>query len=83
MTLDDFRPKGTIYGERVTTYKLFSFNLRDDYADGFIVLKDITPDDFKDMIYSPDAEPAAPKKETAKPADVSSDNGVDLDDLFN
>ena len=33
-TIDDFRPRGSIYGNRITQYKISDFDLRDDAADG-------------------------------------------------
>ena len=83
MSIDDFKPKGSIYGEKKTTYKLFGFDLRDDYADGYVTVKDVTADDFGDMIFMPEDKAEAPKESKATAAEKSSENGVDLDDLFN
>lgn len=83
MSLDDFRPKGSIFGKSTTTYKLYSYDLRDDYADGFLVLKDYTPDDLKSNIYSSSASSTTSSSSTtAAPKEISNANGVDLDDLF-
>ena len=79
MSLEDFKPKGSIYGERKTTYKLFSFDLRDDYADGHVVLKDISVEDLTDMVYIPEKESLTDNKSGYMKA---SESGVDLDDLF-
>ena len=82
MSLDDFRPKGAIYGKSRTVYKLYSYDLRDDYADGFLTLKDYTPDDLKSAIYSASGTASATTAATEAPKTVSSENGIDLDDLF-
>ena len=50
-TLDDFRPKGNIYGDRVVEFKLVDFNLRDDYANGAREVED-TAAEFKNAIYT-------------------------------
>lgn len=47
-TLDDFRPSGSIFGERVTIYKLVDYDLRGDYENGCVA----TDDDIKENIYS-------------------------------
>ena len=49
-TVDDFRPKGQIYGDRVTILKLKDFDLRGDYTDGCV---DAAIDDFESRIYTP------------------------------
>ena len=46
--LDDFRPSGNIYGEKVTIYKLVDFDLRNDFEDGCIQ----TEEDVENKIYS-------------------------------
>lgn len=51
-TLDDFKPKGKIYGERKVEYKLVDYDLRDDYVDGCIIIDD-TLSEFEDNIYTP------------------------------
>lgn len=57
-TLDDFRPKGKIYGDRKIEYKLVDFDLRDDYADGCVALDD-TLAEFEDEVYIPAVEESA------------------------
>lgn len=54
-TLDDFRPKGKIYGDRKIEYKLVDFDLRGDYADGYVALDD-TLAEFEDEVYIPAVE---------------------------
>jgi len=51
--LDDFRPSGNIYGERVVVYKLKDFDLRAEgkYVDGCID-SEITQDEFDEKLYT-------------------------------
>ena len=77
MSLDDFKPKGRIYGERITIYKVYSFDLRDDYANGRVIVKDVTANDMTGMIYTPGGDNAP------EPVSKVNEGGVDLDDLFN
>jgi len=51
-TLNDFRPKGSTYGDRVTLLKLIDFDLRDDYADGCVEC-DSTLKEFMEDVYVP------------------------------
>jgi hypothetical protein len=84
MSLDDFKPKGAIYGERKTTYKLFSYDLRDDYSDGYVTVKDFTPSDLASMVYTPSVSGSAPKGKAESPTQTveNTEDGVDLDSLF-
>lgn len=83
MSLDDFKPKGAIYGERKTTYKLYSYDLRDEYSDGYVIVKDITPSDLAEMIYTASEDTEASKAKSEEPAKtIADENGVDLDSLF-
>jgi len=54
-TLDDFRPKGSIYGASVKEYRLGSPNLRDDYASGPVEIP-MTASEFEAKIYQPPQE---------------------------
>lgn len=88
-TLDDFKPKGKIYGDRKVEYKLVDFDLRDDYADGCVEIED-TLSEFEDEIYIP-AEPEdesdafmnkpEEKKSKAKAAPKEEEESEDDDDL--
>ena len=51
-TLDDFKPAGSVYGERVVIYKLKDFDLRKDagFEDGYVE-EDIKLSDFEDKVY--------------------------------
>lgn len=90
-TLDDFKPKGKIYGERKVEYKLVDFDLRDDYADGCVTLDD-TLSEFEDEIYIPAKpededdimnKPVEKKtKAKAEPVEEEAEDDDDLD-LFN
>lgn len=49
-TIDDFRPKGSMYGERITLCKIKDFDLTGDYSDGYVDAK-ISPTELMDMVY--------------------------------
>lgn len=66
-TLDDFKPKGQTFGERVVVYNVTGFEARDEYADGPIDVAKAK--EFEENIY---AAPA-PAEETI----------ADLDDAIN
>lgn len=51
-TLDDFKPKGTIVGDRVNEYRLFDPKLTGDFSDGLLECED-TMDEFEEKIYTP------------------------------
>lgn len=51
-TIDDFRPKGNIYGNRIDEFRLLEPKLEGDYADGLLKCDD-TPDEFEEKIYIP------------------------------
>ncbi len=77
-SLEDFRPKGQIYGDRVTVLKLKDFDLRGDYADGCV---DAAIDDFEDRIYTPmqnENVDQAFSEDAMNPPEEASDD----DDLF-
>ena len=54
-TLDDFRPKGNLYGNWKTEYKILRPDITGKYKDGMIYL-DIKPSEFEDQIYVPMAD---------------------------
>lgn len=64
-TLDDFKPRGSIVGDRINEYRLFDPKLTGDFADGVLEVED-TPDEFEERIYQP------PKDETLDEAKKSS-----------
>lgn len=65
-TIDDFRPAGTIYGNRVQMLKIFSYNLN-RFEEG-VEESDITLDEFEENIY------VVPKTEVVS---TSNDDGDD------
>ena len=71
-TLDDFKPKGSIFGQRITKFFCIDVDARDDYADGYKV-EQITSGEFSTEIFTPAAT-------EVKAADVK-DNS-DIEALF-
>lgn len=51
-TVDDFRPKGNVYGDRIDEFRLFEPKLEGDYTDGVLECDD-TADEFEEKIYVP------------------------------
>ena len=96
-TLDDFKPKGNIYGDRIDEFRLFDPKLEGDFADG-LLKADETADEFEEKIYQPPQDESMDEaKNNSKskkdndsddepPFDEkdkkSDDGGVDDDDLF-
>lgn len=78
--VEDFRPRGEVYGDRVTLFKLVDFNLTGKFEDGLVECDD-SVSEFEDRIYV-----APTSNETAEDVldndDKSSDNNEDDDDLF-
>lgn len=92
--LEDFKPRGTILGERVNEYRLFDPKLIGDFADGLIEL-DETISEFEERIYQPTSEEtleeAKANSKKSKKSDDDTDNdtkssasesSVSEDDLF-
>lgn len=78
-TLEDFRPKGSIYGQRVVMYKLLSFDTRDAFADGRIALED----SIEDEIYViPTEEKAKDVFSGMNPPEKEEEDDEEDDDLF-
>lgn len=87
-TLNDFRPAGSIFGDRVTEYRLFDPKLTGDFADG-LVDSEMSSSEFEDNIYvmatdekMDDVMKKAENKEESKKTDDDSEPEVDEDDLF-
>ena len=82
-TLDDFKPRGNIYGERIREFRLVDPQLSGDFADG-LVDTEITADEFDEMIYRPtqtvNLEKEVEKAEIKPVASVSDE--LDDEDLF-
>jgi len=56
-TLDDFKPSGSIYGQKVARFYATDVDTRDDYADGYKV-EQITAGEFETEIFAPAASEA-------------------------
>ena len=80
-TLDDFKPSGSIYGNRVLIYKLKDFNLRDDspYKEGYID-SELTEDEFDEKYYKPVVETS--EEDVVEDKKSSDNDEEDEDDLF-
>ena len=88
--LEDFKPNGSIYGERVIQYRLFEPQLKKisddiDFSEGFLDV-DLTDKEFEAQIFVPakneklsDVMKEAEKKEE-KTEEESEEKEVDIDD---
>lgn len=88
--LEDFRPAGSIFGERVNEYRLFDPKLTGDFSDGLVdaeitssefdeeVYVMATDENLEDVINKPESEE---KEETVTEKD-SEEPKVNDDDLF-
>lgn len=81
-TLEDFRPKGRIFGEQITEYRLFDPVLTGDFVDGFVDCE-MTNSEFEDEIYVLETEESLAEvmKKAEEKEEVPFDE-VDDDDLF-
>lgn len=81
-TLEDFKPRGLIYGNRVREFRIIAPDLTGDFKDGAIKC-DFTEKEFNENIYNPnktvDVE-AEVKKTSSKP--VVEEDDEDDEDLF-
>ena len=84
-TLDDFKPKGSIFGERVNEYRLFEPKLTGDFADG-LVDTEMKESEFEEMVYAPAVDEklddVVEKAESKKEETKAEESTVDDDDLF-
>ena len=71
-TLDDFKPNGSIFGEKTVKFYAIDIDARDKYADGYLV-ESIPVDEFKSEIFAFAAE-------EIKPEDAKDDD--DIEALF-
>lgn len=89
-TLDDFRPTGSVYGNRITEFRLVDPRLTGDFEDGLVEM-DESASEIEEMIYIPpknETEEEAKEKSKAKkkkpakvePEDDDEDMPFDLDD---
>lgn len=81
--LEDFRPAGAVYGERVTSYKLVGFDLntvaKTDYSNGYVDME-TSCEDFEEQIYVPVKEEKIDDVlENSKPKETSADSDDDSD----
>lgn len=87
--LEDFRPAGSIFGDRVNEYRLFDPKLTGDFADG-LVDTEMTVSEFEEHIFTPakdekldDVVKESEKKEESPfNEDKKEEPEVDDDDLF-
>lgn len=88
-SVEDFRPRGQAFGDRVVIYKITDFDLNGQYVDG-LLQTEIMMKEFEEDIYRPavkeDAEsilsgmnPPEEEKENEKPVD---DDEESIGDLF-
>lgn len=89
-TLNDFKPVGDIYGNRITEFRLFDPRLTGDFEDGLVEMEE-SASEIEEMIYIPPKneteEEAKEKSKTKKkkpakvePEDDDEDMPFDLDD---
>ena len=82
-TVDDFRPKGNVYGDRIDEFRLFEPKLEGDYADGVLECDD-TADEFEEKIYVPaqDETMEEAKKNSKSSSKVKKDEDDDDEPSF-
>lgn len=79
-SVDDFRPKGNIYGDRIDEFRLFEPKLEGDYADGVLECDD-TADEFEEKIFVPAADETMEEaKKNSKSAKSKSKKDEDDED---
>lgn len=79
-SVDDFRPKGNIYGDRIDEFRLFEPKLEGDYADGVLECDD-TADEFEEKIFVPATDETMEEaKKNSKSAKSKSKKDKDDDD---
>lgn len=79
-SVEDFRPKGNIYGDRIDEFRLFEPKLEGDYADGVLECDD-TADEFEEKIFVPAADETMEEaKKNSKSAKSKSKKDDDDDD---
>ena len=83
-TLDDFKPSGNVYGNRVQIYKVVDFDIRGDYEDG-IVNTDMSESEFEDETYVPTQSESVEdlEKSATKSKKTEDENEDEDEDLFN
>lgn len=85
-TLEDFRPRNKVFGDRVHLYKIFEPSLNGKYADG-MEDTELTPAEFEEQIYNPERKKLEAEAEIEKAGQKSTEAKVEVeeddeDDLF-
>ena len=84
-TVDSFKPKGDIYGDRVSEFRLSKPNLTGDFADG-LVDTELSIKEFEEQIYVPNAKEEkledVVKKSDEKIKPTNESLNVEEEDLF-
>lgn len=75
-TLDDFKPKGNIYGDRIDEFRLFDPKLDGDFADGLLEADD-KGDEFEERIYQPPQDETLDEAKNNSKKDKKSNNDDD------
>lgn len=85
-TLDDFRPRGGVFGDRIDEFRLFDPKLEGDYSDGVLEFSEEDQEDFNERIYEPAVDEtleeakSKSKKSDEKKSTKSSKSKSDDDD---
>lgn len=91
--LEDFKPRGSVIGERINEYRLFVPKLVGEFADGLIET-DETPKEFSERVYQPPVDETLEEAKTKSQAKAKSESvvqeepeedlldDIDDDDLF-
>ena len=84
-TIDDFKPRGDVYGTKINEYRLFDPKLVGDFSEG-VVDTEMKDDEFQESVYVPTTEERMDDVMKAANEEASektgTDNEVDSDDLF-
>lgn len=82
-TIDDFKPRNSIFGEKKKIYKIVNFNLVGDYSEGYVKI-DETQAEFEEEIFTPVANVASLEDELKDATPAADDKAVEeeLEDLF-
>lgn len=90
-SVDDFKPNGNIFGDKINEYRLFDPQLKGDFADGLVECEHSNAE-FEDLIYAPAKDekledvvnkkekPAKEDVDDKPPFDVTED--IEDEDLF-
>jgi len=79
-TLDDFRPRESIYGERIVEYRISDIPCKGDFSDGPVYL-DEKISEFEEEIFT-FSEDEVIEKSDDDASEPEEDDEVDIDDLF-